>query len=104
MYHEGHVFVSGSLFKYDNTVAFWNFCAAGNYASRFYRLAIGDLRALQASLLANAMTAIQQLEDTVLSSNLDPSAVVTLVTQLSNDQGNAVIAAWRDLLPQLITK
>lgn len=67
-------------------------------------MAIGDLQTLQASLMASAMAAVQQLESTVMSSNMDPAAVVGLVTQLSNDQGNAVIAAWRDLLPQLITK
>ena len=35
-------YYSGSLFKYDNKVAFWNFLAAGNYAGNSFFNARGD--------------------------------------------------------------
>ena len=43
----------GSLFKYDNTVPFWNFLAAGNYAARFYKYAFEDVKALQSELVSS---------------------------------------------------
>ena len=33
-------FTRGSLFKYDNKVAFWNFLAVGNYAGKINSLTI----------------------------------------------------------------
>lgn len=31
-------YMTGSLFQYDSSVSFWNFCAAGNYAGTFLLL------------------------------------------------------------------
>jgi hypothetical protein len=95
---------SGSLFKYDSAVAFWNFCAAGNYAARFYKYAMVDVRAVQDSLFNTANAAVQQIENTVIGSNDDAATIATLLTQFTNDQGLAVVNGWRDLLPHLITR
>ena len=92
------------MFKYDNNIAYWNFCAAGNYASRFYRYAMNDVRELQVQLMDAAIAAVTVLESYVVNNNPDSDTIVQMVTKLSLDQGNAVIKAWRDLLPQLITK
>lgn len=100
-----HPFVhpSGSLHKYDSKVAFWNFCAAGNYAGRFYRFAIRDIQALQASLMTTAMAAIRSTE-TKLVGSTDLKVIRESLTAVSMDHAAKVVTAWRDLLPQLITK
>ena len=43
-------FGRGSLFQYDTSVPFWNYLAANNYASRFYKYAIVDVFALKGSM------------------------------------------------------
>ena len=52
----------GSLFKYDNSISFWNFCAAGNYAGRFYKFAMKDVEALQEKLMMDSMAMLQSAE------------------------------------------
>jgi len=43
-------FGRGSLFQYDTAIPFWNYLAANNYASRFYKYAIVDVFALKDSV------------------------------------------------------
>jgi len=96
------------LFQYDNTVSFWNFAAAGNYAARFYKYAMQDIFALQSSLMNEHIQAMETMESSILTTlkaNQDDNAsIVTLLTSFTHEQGNKIVTAWKDLLPQLITK
>jgi dipeptidase len=100
----------GSYFQYDSSVSFWNFLAAGNYAARFYRFAMTDVAALQMKLQEDSFAAVAAVEKVaieVLSSasyNTAKSTVTELLTHATNEQANTIVAAWRDLLPALITK
>jgi dipeptidase len=110
-------YMTGSLFEYNPFVAFWNFCAAGNYASRFYKFAMVDVWALQQSLQDDSIAAAHKLEEemkkliaaTTVSypggtSFTGGYAVTAAVTAFTNEQAIKITAAWKDLLPQLITK
>ena len=120
-------FMRGSLFKYDPTVPFWNYLAANNYASRFYKYAIVDVFALRDSLFANAtqtaadfermvtdlvdtmssdgrrLEASPETSDAVLDSAMT-DAVLSAMNELCQHGVERVVQAWRDLLPALITK
>lgn len=125
------VLTRGFLYKYDSSVSFWNFLAVGNYAceplpfstslalkaptspraARFYKYAMRDVQALQSSLMESHLAAKASLEGHVLSLlAADPyspesnGAVVNLLTAFTNQQANAVVTAWKSLLPHLITK
>jgi len=100
----------GTLFKYETTVPFWNFCAAGNYAARFYKFAMTDVTALQQQIQGATIEAVRGLEraakDTLLSSaGADGAAAVSAaLTAFSDEQALSITALWRELLGQLITK
>mmetsp|Transcript_4731 Transcript_4731/g.6492 ORF Transcript_4731/g.6492 Transcript_4731/m.6492 type:complete len:670 (+) Transcript_4731:1-2010(+) len=101
----------GSLYKYDSSVSFWNFLAAGNYAARCYKYAMKEVQALQVQLMASSVSALASTESRVLSllqedpySPASNEAVIRLLTQFTNKQATEIVSAWRGLLPQLITK
>jgi len=95
-------FTRGSLFKYDSDTSFWNFCAAGNYASRFYKYAIQDIQALQSELTRQAEVACAAVEETAGSATR--ADAVAMLDSVVKEQAAAVVSGWRDLLPKLITK
>eukprot|EP01038_Epipyxis_sp_PR26KG_P012679 gene12679-17000_t len=102
----------GSLFKYDSFSSFWNFCAAGNYAGRFYKYAMQDVFELQEKLMNHSIDAVNQIEKDLMASLLNDktasistiSAATALLTLLTDGEGIYIVQSWRDLLPQLITK
>eukprot|EP00981_Chlorochromonas_danica_P008430 scaffold2193_cov179-Ochromonas_danica.AAC.9 len=101
--HVPKPYMKGSLFKYDSSVSFWNFLAAGNYAARFYRFAMEDVQAVQNSLHQSCKDLIQRVENEVLAGATGAGAVA-LLTEATDKAANTIVSAWRDLLPQLITK
>ncbi len=54
--------IRGTMHAYDPESAWWNFCAAGNYASRFYIFAIKSVRELQDRLLDEAVAGVAAVE------------------------------------------
>jgi hypothetical protein len=96
-------YTHGSLFKYDPTSAFWNFLAVNNYASRFYKFAFVDVREVQENLQALSVQKAAEVEAFV-GSLQDPSQAAAALDDFSEEQAKAVVSAWADLLPQLITK
>lgn len=93
----------GSLFKYDTSVSFWNFLAAGNYASRFYRFAIRDINALQSRLFESSMSIVQRVEAEIRAGTTGKAAA-KLLTAATDKAAEEISTSWRDLLPQLIGK
>ena len=55
-------FTRGSFFQYDPEIPFWNYLAANNYASRFYKYAIQDVFALRDKLHEQAVKAVDAFE------------------------------------------
>lgn len=103
--------IRGTMQKYDSSVAFWNFCAAGNYASRFYIYAMEAVRALQRRLENELVQQVNAMESQLLAgmkSAQDKNqylkdVVEKTVTSKVVSLGNYVTDQWRELLPQLIT-
>ncbi len=58
---------------------------------------------LQDQLFATALAAVQEAEAFARNCT-DAKAVTALLTKTTLDQATNVVSAWRDLLPQLITK
>ena len=103
----------GTLFKYDSSVAFWNFCAAGNYASRFYKFAMTEIFSLQKELSDYSIEKITKAESTAMDIinhstyngvSYGNSGVVAILTAVTNEVAANILLSWRDLLPKLITK
>ena len=103
-------YTTGSLFKYDAKVAFWNFLAAGNYAGRFYRYAMVDVRAAIARIHAQLVQDTAAHEKTVLgllastTTQGTSAEVVQALTEFTNAKSEFIQTEWRALLPHLITK
>ena len=98
------------MFKYDPSISFWNFLAAGNWASRFYKFAMQDVYALQKRIEQDTAAAVSVMENTVMQMGVNnrnnignSKAAIDMITQFTETQGNMIVRSWRDLLPQLIT-
>jgi hypothetical protein len=109
-------FTRGSLFNYDPSVSFWNFAAAGNYASRWYKHAMVVVKQLQDELESAYVREVQEMDtaaakvlnDCETTEGCDMAAaekqVVTMLTQFTHDKGAHTVESWRNLLPRLITQ
>lgn len=98
-------YTRGSLFKYDSTTAFWNFLAAGNYASRFYKFAMQDVFELQRELQDASARGVQEIEMRLSDmSSLDREQISFALDDFSDKIADATVSAWAQLLPKLITK
>lgn len=84
-----------------------------NYAARFYRYAMVDVRAVQSQLMDQSIAAVMRIEQLVLSllnnpSNKDASQVdvevTTLLTDTVHAQADLVVSRWQKLLYELITR
>lgn len=98
---------------YDNAVAYWNFLAVGNYAGRFYKYAMVDVRAAISRIHAQLVQDAAAHEKTLLSqlsaakgksAAAEEAKVVKALTDFTNAKGEFIQSEWRSLLPQLITK
>ena len=82
------------------TISFWNFCAAGNYAGRFYKFAMKDVDALQEKLMMDSMAMLQSVEAKVLLI-LNGDATATAAAHI--DVVNAASATRGGVVPTDIT-
>jgi dipeptidase len=114
---------------YDTSVAFWNFLAVGNYAGRFYKFAMQEVKRTQDYIHAHIVQEAADMEKRVLAllSDAEKDAkddkkdkdgdkkedkkeeksadkdVVKTLTEFTNTQGEYIMEEWRQLLPRLIT-
>ena len=99
---------SGSLGQgYDNKVAFWNFLAVGNYAGRFYKFSMQEVKATQdrvhAQLVQDAAVFEKEVQDLLAAGGDKAKKVVQALTDFTNAKGEYIMDEWRSLLPRLIT-
>jgi dipeptidase len=99
-------YTRGSLFKYDEEVAFWNFCSVGNYAARFYRYAMQDVIAVRDALEELAFSSAAAAEATALGmlQNDQGAEAMQVLAASTQTLAGAITASWRSLLPDLFTK
>ena len=101
----------GSLGQgYDSNVAFWNFLAVGNYAGRFYKWSMQEVKATQDRIHAQLVQSVDAKEKEVMAlitAAKDESAVSSQIvqqfTEFTQSQVEFIMAEWRDLLPRLIS-
>lgn len=93
---------------YDSSVAYWNFLAVGNYAGRFYRYAMVDVRAVIARVHEQLVQDTASFEKTLLrqlaASQGTSAELVKALTDFTNTKSELIQTEWRALLPHLITK
>ena len=107
-----HCLYRGSLFKYDDDIAYWNFLAAGNYAARFYKYAMQSVFQLQEDLHAQMLTNVKAFEKSILKQlggatghdDYTGSEFAFQFSSFSQQQADLMLNAWKKLLPELITK
>jgi hypothetical protein len=87
--------------KYDPKSAWWNFCAVGNYAGRFYSYAMQPVRSLQRHFEGTFVREADLLEQSLVASN--PEELVSKLTAFTVESGQQVSARWALLLPELLT-
>jgi dipeptidase len=110
-------YTHGSLFKYDPSVSFWNFAAAGNWANRWYLHSLKTVQDLQYNLESGYARELNSIDDqaTAIYKNCEAAgkdcdqvstqrSVVGMLTAFSQNKGQQTVDAWRDLLPTLITQ
>ena len=102
-------FYRGSLGQgYDSSVAYWNFLAVGNYAGRFYRYAMVDVRAVISRVHTQLVQDTAAFEKTILkqiaASKGASVEVVKALTEYTSVKSEYIQNEWRALLPHLITK
>lgn len=109
-------FTRGSLFKYDPSTSFWNFCAAGNWAARFYKHAIVVVKQLQDDLEGAFSRQVAEMDvkaskvltDCEADKECDMAAaeqqVRVMLTDFTHSKGDHTVESWRQLLPKLITQ
>lgn len=97
--------ISGTMQRYDPSKAWWNFCAVGNYASRFYSFAIQPIRRLQHTLEEDLLVKSAKLEEqlTLLLKSGSQGQVVSELTKFTVDAGETITQQWRDLFPYMLT-
>ena len=112
------------LQQYDPESAWWNFCAVGNYASRFYVFTLPAIQALQQQLFGDIYSGALRLESRVTlmsqaAAVVDASGAsapagqqqeegwvkeaVSLITEFTTQSGSHISTAWRDFLPTLFS-
>jgi len=98
-------YTTGSLFKYDPRSAFWNFLAVGNYAARFFNVAMPEVKIVQDALEHGSFVATEAAEkDAVrMLDNGDKKGAAHVLGEVSIDQATVIVSAWVSLLPKLIT-
>ncbi|CAM9495048.1 unnamed protein product [Phaeothamnion confervicola] len=96
----------GSLFRYDPDAAFWSFAALGNYATRWYRFTQPEVAAL-ATALEDSFRAEQPAAEAAAAAAFlagDAAAGAAALSGFSQRSGDAVVAAFKELLPRLIAR
>ncbi len=92
--------------------------AVGNYAARFYRYAMEDVRLAQKQLMDQSIAAVTRTEELVVALMKKASesgteenigsdiqqAIRSALTSTVYDHASLVMTAWRDLFAQVITK
>lgn len=110
-------YTRGSLFKYDPSVSFWNFAAAGNWANRWYLHTLNTIQNLQNQLESGYARELLTTDDLAVTlyknceqqgDACDPvatnNAVIDMLTAFTQAKGQQTVDAWRELLPTLITQ
>jgi dipeptidase len=96
----------GSLFKFDDKIAFWNFLAVSNYAGRFYKYAMVDVKIAQEQLMAQSLAAVAQTEAavmTLIQQGKDNKAVEAILSNTVHEQASHIANRWKNLLYEVIT-
>ena len=101
-------YMKGSLFKFDSSVSFWNFCLIGNYMSHMYEYIIQDVRAAQQKFegeMSEHVKGIEKRVTTLLSSGSgSEDEAIKLLDDFTSSSGEKAVNTWRDLFPVIITK
>jgi dipeptidase len=109
-------FTKGSFFKYDSSVAFWNFLSCGNWANRFYRFAEPVVKEVQNNLEEEFITQSKMLEDTAVDllsicekektcdKNNVHVKVTEMLTEFTVTRGQQTTDTYRELFPKLMTQ
>jgi len=90
---------TGSQHKYDTKSAWWNFCAVGNYANRFYNFSMVTVKAVQDQIQRKLNDGVKELESKIIKNGYD----VALITDFTVDSGEYISNTYKELLPFLFT-
>ncbi len=98
-------YATGSLQHFSWDSAWWVFNFVANYANLRYRDMVLDIRAVQSALEGACLAELPAVEQTACAlAKSDPAAMTRYLTQYSVQKGAAVVARWRQLGEELLTK
>jgi len=99
-------FTRGTLYNYDDAASYWNHATVGNWADRFYRFVIGDIKALQdeqEGRLYKAQPHVEASAAKLLASGDRPAAAKVLAKH-SAEASASDVAVWRKFFHHIIAK
>eukprot|EP00931_Biecheleriopsis_adriatica_P056548 TRINITY_DN33506_c0_g1_i1.p1 TRINITY_DN33506_c0_g1~~TRINITY_DN33506_c0_g1_i1.p1 ORF type:complete len:641 (+),score=85.74 TRINITY_DN33506_c0_g1_i1:64-1986(+) len=99
-------FAKGSLSNYDESVSYWVHAVVGNWADRFYRFAITDVKSLQSSR-EDAMYAAQpklEHQAAALLKAGNSTGAASMLEEYSKKESDEEVAAWGKLFRKLVVK
>lgn len=100
-------YMHGSLFNFDASVSFWNFCVIGNYMSHMYKYVVTDVKAAQVTFETTSSEDVSKVEEKVLAmlnSGESNSKIIDTLDKFTSEHGENAVSTWKDLFPKLITK
>jgi hypothetical protein len=110
-------YTSGTMHRYDPTVAWWNHCVVGNWANRFYKYSMQMVNNVKSKLYLELEASVKLLEIQILTEyaantngrvipDVDKNAFekkwIDALTELTLSSGEFVTSTWRDLFPVLM--
>lgn len=99
-------FARGSLHEYDEASPYWVHALVGNWAGRFFRFVIGDIRSFQAKQEDALVGAQPQLEATAggLLAAGQVTEAAALLSQHSAEAASSLLQAWHDFFKKIVAK
>jgi len=98
-------FLAGSIKKYSNKSAWWNFNFVANFANLKYSYMIKDIQKLQLKVEEDELNSQSAIESTALSLlKKDKKLAVQYLTNYCNFNSENIVENWKNLGEYLITK
>lgn len=100
------LYMTGSLYRFDIQTPFWISTVLGNYASRFYKYAIEDIKTVQAQSEEEMFIQQKIVEEqaVTLLEYQGENAVATYLTEYTDQQAKAMHSTWTQLFYSIVTK
>jgi len=99
-------FTVGSLYKFDHRSTFWRFASVGNWAARFFKFAIHDVREVQQSVEGQIYSQRKEVEDKAVEAAKDGKMKEAegVLSDYSASAADLIVSSYSELFETLIAR